>query len=250
MVNGRGVTIRLVLLVGLVATLFAYLVLRIWTGQGGALPPSSWGALVVLVFMACWVFFAARPVRRFLRGQARKPLNPIRAMRTVVLAQASALTGALVAGWYLAQILLLVGDLDVASQRSLALRLAAFALLTELHGIEADHGRVRETRWGARSLDLDLIQYGDPGSDSDLVSDDPELTLPHPRARERAFVLAPWASVDAQALLRVGDAATPVGELLGQADLGDGDDLDHSTYGDSGGTGAGVRPGPDWSPSW
>jgi dihydroneopterin aldolase/2-amino-4-hydroxy-6-hydroxymethyldihydropteridine diphosphokinase len=129
-------------------------------------------------------------------------------------------------------------------------RLAAFALLTELHGIEADHGRVRETRWGARSLDLDLIQYGDPGSDSDLVSDDPELTLPHPRARERAFVLAPWASVDAQAQLRVGDAVVPVGELLGQADLGDGDDLDHSTYGDSGGTGAGVRPGPDWSPSW
>ena len=127
MVNGRGVTIRLVLLVGLVATFFAYLVLRIWTGQGGALPPSSWGALVVLVFMACWVFFAARPVRRFLRGQARKPLNPIRAMRTVVLAQASALTGALVAGWYLAQILLLVGDLDVASRRSLALRLAALA---------------------------------------------------------------------------------------------------------------------------
>ena len=43
-------------------------------------------------------------------------------------------------------------------------RLAAFALLTELHAIEADHGRVRETRWGARSLDLDLVQYGDPAS--------------------------------------------------------------------------------------
>ena len=43
-------------------------------------------------------------------------------------------------------------------------RLAAFALLTELHSIEADHGRVRETRWGARTLDLDLIQYGDPNS--------------------------------------------------------------------------------------
>ena len=126
-------------------------------------------------------------------------------------------------------------------------RLAAFALLTELHGIEADHGRVRETRWGARSLDLDLIQYGDPGSDSDLVSEDPELTLPHPRARERAFVLAPWASVDAQALLRVGDAAIPVGELLGQVGRGDDDDLDHHT---NGGNGAGVRPGPDWSPSW
>jgi len=126
-------------------------------------------------------------------------------------------------------------------------RLAAFALLTELHGIEADHGRVRETRWGARSLDLDLIQYGDPGLGSDVVSDDPELTLPHPRARERAFVLAPWASVDAQAQLRVGDAAIPVAELLGQAGRGDDDDLDDAI---DGGIAEGVRPGPDWSPTW
>ncbi|HZY01797.1 MAG TPA: DUF3180 domain-containing protein [Dermatophilaceae bacterium] len=125
--GGRGVTIRLVLLVGLVATAFAYLVLRIWTEQGGALPPAPWGALIVLVFMACGVFFAGLPVRRFLRGQARKPLNPIRAMRTVVLAQASALTGALVTGWYLAQILLLLPDFDIASVRSLVWRLAALA---------------------------------------------------------------------------------------------------------------------------
>jgi dihydroneopterin aldolase/2-amino-4-hydroxy-6-hydroxymethyldihydropteridine diphosphokinase len=119
-------------------------------------------------------------------------------------------------------------------------RLAAFALLTELHGIEADHGRVRETRWGARSLDLDLIQYGDPGSGSDLVSNDPELMLPHPRAHERAFVLAPWAAVDAQARLRVGQAVVPVGELIERAERGV----------DEGEPGAGVRPGPDWSPAW
>ena len=125
--DGKGVTVRLALLVGVVVAGFSYLGLTVWTGQGGYLPQSSWGGFIVLVFMACGVVFAARPVRRFLRGQARKPLNPIRAMRTVVLAQASALTGALVAGWYLAQILLLVGDLDVASRRSLALRLAALA---------------------------------------------------------------------------------------------------------------------------
>jgi dihydroneopterin aldolase/2-amino-4-hydroxy-6-hydroxymethyldihydropteridine diphosphokinase len=114
-------------------------------------------------------------------------------------------------------------------------RLAAFALLTELHGIEDDHGRVRETRWGARSLDLDLIQYGDPESGSDLVSDDPELILPHPRAHERAFVLAPWRAVDSQARLRVGEGSVPVNDLLEQADSGDP---------------AGIRPGPAWSPSW
>jgi len=116
-------------------------------------------------------------------------------------------------------------------------RLAAFALLTELHGIEADHGRVRETRWGARSLDCDLIQYGDPEQDSDVVSDDPELTLPHPRAHQRAFVLAPWSAVDPQAVLRVGEALVPVSELLARAEGGQVDG------------GGGVRPGPSWSPA-
>lgn len=111
-------------------------------------------------------------------------------------------------------------------------RLAPFALITELHAIEADHGRVRETRWGARSLDLDLIQYGDPESDSELLSQDPELTLPHPRAHERAFVLAPWFAVNAEAQLRVGEALVPVSELLERADQD------------------GIRPGPQWSPSW
>jgi len=111
-------------------------------------------------------------------------------------------------------------------------RLGAFALLTELHTIEADRGRVRETRWGARMLDLDLIQYGDPETGSDLISNDPELMLPHPRAHERAFVLAPWWSLDAEAQLRVGEALVPVSELLERADQD------------------GIRPGPEWSPSW
>ena len=121
-------------------------------------------------------------------------------------------------------------------------RLGAFALLTELHVIEADHGRVRETRWGARSLDLDLIQYGDAGSGSDLVSADPELTLPHPRAHERAFVLAPWRAVDAEAVLRVGiHGPVPVSELLERLEAAHDNDLDEP---------AGIRPGPEWSPSW
>ncbi|MEO6144285.1 MAG: 2-amino-4-hydroxy-6-hydroxymethyldihydropteridine diphosphokinase [Dermatophilaceae bacterium] len=114
-------------------------------------------------------------------------------------------------------------------------RLAPFALLTELHAIEADRGRVRETRWGARTLDLDLIQYGDPESGSDVISQDPQLLLPHPRAHERAFVLAPWSALDAEARLRVGEALVPVSRLLEQAD---------------GANPGGVRPGPPWSPSW
>ena len=111
-------------------------------------------------------------------------------------------------------------------------RLAPFALLTGLHSIEADHGRVRETRWGARSLDLDIIEYGDPVVGSDMVSQDPELMLPHPRAHERAFVLAPWFAVDPEAQLRVGEALVPVGELLERTEQD------------------GIRPGPSWSPAW
>ncbi|MEI6621089.1 MAG: 2-amino-4-hydroxy-6-hydroxymethyldihydropteridine diphosphokinase [Actinomycetes bacterium] len=50
--------------------------------------------------------------------------------------------------------------------------------------------RARDVRWGARTLDVDVLAYGD------AVSADPFLTLPHPRAAQRAFVLVPWASVD------------------------------------------------------
>lgn len=125
--DGRGVSTRLVLLIGLVVTGFAYLGLRVWTGQGRLLPATSWGAVIVLVFMAVGVFFAGLPIRRFLRGQAKKPLNPMRAMRTLVLAQAAALTGALVTGWYLAQVLVLLPDFDIGSVRGVVVRAAALA---------------------------------------------------------------------------------------------------------------------------
>ena len=71
--------------------------------------------------------------------------------------------------------------------------LPAGALLERCHSVEAAFGRTREVVWGPRTLDLDLIVYGD------VVSDDPALTLPHPRAHERAFVLAPWLAVDPDA---------------------------------------------------
>lgn len=73
--------------------------------------------------------------------------------------------------------------------------LAPAALLQAMHGIEDAHGRVRAERWGDRTLDLDLIAY------ADVRSDDPTFTLPHPRAHERDFVLAPWLEVDPDAVL-------------------------------------------------
>ena len=73
--------------------------------------------------------------------------------------------------------------------------LPAHDLLGLLHGIEKSMGRVRNERWGPRVIDLDLITYGN------IVSDDIELTLPHPRAHERGFVLQPWLEIDPHAEL-------------------------------------------------
>jgi 2-amino-4-hydroxy-6-hydroxymethyldihydropteridine diphosphokinase len=67
--------------------------------------------------------------------------------------------------------------------------LEAQALLTRLLDLERRQGRERPYRWSPRTLDLDLILYGD------LVSHDERLTLPHPRFRERRFVLGPLAEV-------------------------------------------------------
>lgn len=81
----------------------------------------------------------------------------------------------------------------------LTTRLAPTVLLSYLHAIEARHGRPARTpaepRWLDRTIDLDLIAYGD------VRSDDPALTLPHPRAAERDFVLTPWLTVDPDAVL-------------------------------------------------
>lgn len=93
--------------------------------------------------------------------------------------------------------------------------LSARAVLDAAFVVEAAHGRVRAERWGPRTLDIDVLTLADE------TSDDPTLTLPHPRAHERAFVLVPWAEVDPDAVIpRWG----PVLELLGElpsADLAD-----------------------------
>ena len=72
--------------------------------------------------------------------------------------------------------------------------------LDRAHELEQAAGRTREVRWGARTLDVDVVTVsGDDGAP--VLSDDPELTLPHPRAHERAFVLVPWSVLDPAAVL-------------------------------------------------
>jgi 2-amino-4-hydroxy-6-hydroxymethyldihydropteridine diphosphokinase len=81
-------------------------------------------------------------------------------------------------------------------------------LLAATQRIEADFGRIRvegAERFGPRTLDIDIISYDEE------ISDDPVLTLPHPRAHERAFVLAPWHDIDPAASL---PGRGPVAALL------------------------------------
>jgi 2-amino-4-hydroxy-6-hydroxymethyldihydropteridine diphosphokinase len=86
---------------------------------------------------------------------------------------------------------------------------ASRALLDQLHEVEAAFDRVRLIRWGPRTLDIDIITVAGERSD------DPELTLPHPRAHERAFVLVPWHDADPDAVL---PGHGPVADLLARVD--------------------------------
>lgn len=90
----------------------------------------------------------------------------------------------------------------------IATTLGPFELLAVCQQIETAHDRIRDIRWGPRTLDLDIVEFGG------LSMDEPTLTLPHPRAAERAFVLVPWAMMDPEARLN----GRPVRALAEQAE--------------------------------
>lgn len=98
------------------------------------------------------------------------------------------------------------------------------ALLADLQSIESRHGRIRDVRWGPRTLDLDLIAY------DDITRTDAELELPHPRAHERAFVLVPWQDADPNATL---SGHGPVAQVLRDLDTSDCSALDGPRAGDA-----------------
>jgi len=98
---------------------------------------------------------------------------------------------------YLNAVLIAEGELD------------AYAWLGRAREIEAAAGRERPRRWAPRTLDVDLIAIGS------TRSADPELTLPHPRAHERAFVLVPWLDVEPDAVL---PGVGPVRDVLARLD--------------------------------
>ena len=91
-----------------------------------------------------------------------------------------------------------VGELDQAAflnQVIIVEATDAESLLAAAHRAEETRGRIRSQRWGPRTLDVDVVSV------DSLQSESPRLTLPHPRAHERAFVLVPWAAVDRTAEL-------------------------------------------------
>jgi 2-amino-4-hydroxy-6-hydroxymethyldihydropteridine diphosphokinase len=90
--------------------------------------------------------------------------------------------------------------------------LTAREVLRRCQAAESARGRLRVERWGPRTLDIDIVACGEE------ICAGPELTLPHPRAHERAFVLAPWHDLEPEALL---PGRGPVAELLAAAGGGD-----------------------------
>jgi hypothetical protein len=112
-----------------ISTVLSLLLQRMLRASGWTMPPVPWTAAVGLLLVACLVYSAALPVRRMLSGGVNaRPVEPLRAARTAVLAKATAYAGAVVTGWYLAQVLLLVPDLEIDTRQAQAVRAGVTAL--------------------------------------------------------------------------------------------------------------------------
>ncbi|MBP8838153.1 MAG: DUF3180 domain-containing protein, partial [Dermatophilaceae bacterium] len=125
MVTSGGVRLRQLVVVTVVVGLLGLVVLRL---LGGTVPSPGWPGVVLLLFMAVGVYFAALPVKRLRERRVLSPGSALRAARSLVLAQAAALTGAGLLGWYAAQVVVLLPNVDVDSQRGRMWLLVAHAV--------------------------------------------------------------------------------------------------------------------------
>jgi len=141
--------------------------------------------------------------------------NPEQQLRTAV-AELDTLTGtrlAAVSSWYRSAPLGPAGQPDyINAVARIVTSLPPLALLRELQAVENRHGRVRTRRWGPRTLDLDILLYGD------CQLSTPELCIPHPQLALRNFVIYPLAELapdltlpDGTALARLLAKVTPEG---------------------------------------
>ena len=92
----------------------------------------------------------------------------------------------------------------------------AHGWLRRAHEFESAADRVRDQRWGPRTLDVDLVTCHD--GESEVTLREEELTLPHPYAHQRAFVLVPWLNVDPDAALTVSGEHRTIEKLLAELD--------------------------------
>lgn len=137
MVKSGGVRLGQLAVIAAVVTVVGLAVLRL---VGGSVPTPGWGGVVLLLFMAAGVYAAALPVKKMLERRVVPPGSALRAARSLVLAQAAALTGAGLVGWYAAQALAVLPDADVDSQRAklwLLVGHVAAALLLVVSGLLA-----------------------------------------------------------------------------------------------------------------
>lgn len=111
------------------------------------------------------------------------------------------------------------GSIDISGQPNylnavvdVVTDLPAQTLLVRTQAIEQAMHRVREERWAPRTIDVDIIVY------DDMVSDDEALTVPHPRAHERLFVLLPWQDLDPAAEIPGRGPITALLDSLGATD--------------------------------
>lgn len=104
-------------------------------------------------------------------------------------------------------------------------KLSAQELLAVCQGIELAYGRTRDVRWGPRTLDMDLIRFVPSAPETpwaaddarcELQQEDPLLTLPHPEAHNRAFVLVPWAEISPNATVHVDGQVVSINDRIRQ----------------------------------
>ncbi|WP_169743058.1 DUF3180 domain-containing protein [Knoellia subterranea] len=133
---------RSALLLGLVVGLASWLIWHLITREGTLVPRPSWLAAVLLVAMAAFVVGFAWPVRSYLAGRSTKRLDPLRAARVAVLAQAATLTGAAASGWYAGQLAVVATGLELVANEARLWRLAIMVgagLLLGIAGLVAQH---------------------------------------------------------------------------------------------------------------
>ncbi len=123
---------RNLLLLAAVVAAVGWTLLSAWAASGRELPAVPWTAPAVVVVLAAVVLWWGWPVRRWTNGHRDRPLDPLRAARTVVLAKASQYSGALLGGWYGAQVLALLPTIDVGPRRALLVRAAVSMLSAAL----------------------------------------------------------------------------------------------------------------------